>query len=51
MVFVSTQPVLIHTQMVLIVETVVFGANISNSKHATNKTQSILVLGRGLIQK
>ena len=30
---------------------VIFGAYSSNSKHATNKTQSILVLGHGLIQK
>ena len=28
-----------------------FGADLSNSKHANNKTQSVLVLGHGLIQK
>ena len=30
---------------------VVFGADMSNSRHATNQTQSILVLGHNLIQK
>ena len=30
---------------------IIFGANLSNSRHATNKTQSVLVLGHGLIQK
>ena len=30
---------------------IIFGANMSNSRHSTNKTQSILVLGHGLIQK
>ena len=30
---------------------IIFGANLGNSRHATNKTQSILVLGHGLIQK
>ena len=30
---------------------IVFGADMSNSRHATNKTQSVLVLGHGLIQK
>ena len=30
---------------------VVFGADMSNSGHSTNKTQSVLVLGHGLIQK
>ena len=30
---------------------IIFGADMSNSRHSTNKTQSILVLGQGLIQK
>ena len=30
---------------------VVFGADMSNSRHATNKTQSVLILGHGLTQK
>ena len=30
---------------------VVFGADMSNSRHATNKTQSVLILGHRLIQK
>ena len=30
---------------------VVLGADMSNSRHSTNKTQSVLVLGHGLIQK
>ena len=30
---------------------IIFGVNSSNSIHATNKTQNILVLGHGLIQK
>ena len=30
---------------------VIFGADSSNSRHATSKTQSILVLGHGLVQK
>ena len=30
---------------------VVFGAYMTDSTHATNQTQSVLVLGRGLIQK
>ena len=30
---------------------IIFGDDLSNSKHATNKTQSVLVLGHGLIQK
>ena len=30
---------------------VVFGADMANSIHATNKTESVLVLGHGLIQK
>ena len=30
---------------------VVFGADMSNSRHATNKTESVLVLGHGLIHK
>ena len=30
---------------------VVFGADMSNSRHTTSKTQSVLVLGHGLIQK
>ena len=30
---------------------IIFGANMSNSRHSTNKTQSVLVLGHGLIQK
>ena len=31
---------------------IIFGSDLSNSiKHATNKTQSVLVLGRGIIQK
>ena len=28
-----------------------FGADLGNSRHATNKTQSVLILGYGLIQK
>ena len=30
---------------------IIFGADLSNSRHATNKTQSVLILGHGLIQK
>ena len=30
---------------------VIFGADSSNSRHATNKTQNILVLGHSLVQK
>ena len=30
---------------------VVFGAHMSNSRHATNKTQSALIVGHGLMQK
>ena len=30
---------------------IIFGVDISNSVHATNKTQNILILGHGLIQK
>ena len=30
---------------------VVFGADMNNSRRATNKTQSVLVLGHGLIQE
>ena len=30
---------------------IIFGVDITNSKHANNKTKDVLVLGRGLIQK
>ena len=30
---------------------ITFGVDMSNSKHANNKTKKVLVLGRGLIQK
>ena len=30
---------------------IIFGADLGNSRHATNKTQSVLVLGHSLIQK
>ena len=30
---------------------IIFGVDLSNSVHATNKTQNILMLGHGLIQK
>ena len=30
---------------------IIFGADLSNSVHATNKTQNILILGHGLAQK
>ena len=30
---------------------IIFGVDLSNSVHATNKTQNILILGRGLTQK
>ena len=30
---------------------ILFGVDMSNSIHETNKTQSVLVLGYGLIQK
>ena len=30
---------------------IIFGVNSSNSTHATNKTQNILILGHGLTQK
>ena len=30
---------------------IIFGVNSSNSVHATNKTQNILILGHGLTQK
>ena len=30
---------------------IIFGADLSNSKHATNKTQSVLLLGHDLRQK
>ena len=31
--------------------TIIFGVNSSNSVHATNKTQNILILGHGITQK
>ena len=30
---------------------IIFGVEMSNSKHANNKTKDVLVLGYGLIQK
>ena len=30
---------------------IIFGADLGNSRHATNKTQSVLFLGHSLIQK
>ena len=30
---------------------IIFGADLGNSRHATNKTQSVLILGDGLTQK
>ena len=30
---------------------IIFGADLSNSRHSTNKTQSLLVLGHGLTKK
>ena len=30
---------------------IIFGADVSNSSHSTNNTQSVLVLGHGLTQK
>ena len=30
---------------------IIFGADVSNSRHANNKTKHVLVLGRGFIQK
>ena len=30
---------------------VIFGVDMTNSKHANNKTKEVLVLGRGLLQK
>ena len=30
---------------------IIFGVDMTNSKHASNKTKDVLVLGRGLIQK
>ena len=30
---------------------IIFGVDMTNSKHANNKTKDVLVLGRGLIQK
>ena len=44
MAFVLIQPVGNYGKNVII-----FGADMSNSRHATNKTQSALVLGHGLI--
>ena len=47
------QPVVLHTQIMEknAKNVVAFGADMSNSRHATNKTQSFLVLGHCLIQK
>ena len=46
------QPVLSHTQMEKMVkDVIIFEADLGNSRHATNKAQSVLVLGHGLIQK
>ena len=30
---------------------IMFGADLSNSRHATNKTQNILILGEAFVQK
>ena len=30
---------------------IIFGADLSNSRHSTSKTQNILVLGRGFVTK
>ena len=30
---------------------IIFGADLSNSRHAKNKTQKILILGHGPVQK
>ena len=43
------QPVVLHTQMMEKMLKM-FGADMTNSIHATNQTQSVLVLGHGLIQ-
>ena len=47
------QLVVLHTQMTEknAKNVVVFGADMTNSIHATNQTPSVLVLGHGLIQK
>ena len=47
------QQLILHTQMEENGRNaIIFGADLSNSTaHANNKTQSVLVLGRGLIQK
>ena len=46
------EKVILHTQMGEMVEMLLFfGADLSNSAHATNQTQSVLVLGHDFIQK
>ena len=40
-----------HTQGGMARNIIIFGVNSSNSVHATNKTQNILILGHGLTQK
>ena len=40
-----------HPQGGMARDIIIFGVDSSNSVHATNKTQSILILGHGLTQK
>ena len=40
-----------HPQGGMARNTIIFGVNSSNSVHATNKTQNILILGYGITQK
>ena len=40
-----------HSQCGMGRNIIIFGVDLSNSVHATNKTQNILILGHGLIQK
>ena len=46
------QLLVLHTQTEKNVKNVIiFGADLSNSQHASNKKQPAIVLGHGLIQK
>ena len=40
-----------HPQSGMARNIIIFGVDLSNSVHATNKTQNILILGHGLTQK
>ena len=46
----SIQKQVIHTQG-YVKNVTIFGADMSNSKHANNKTKNVIVLGRDFVQK